>query len=93
MKQLKDKFSRVLSLLLMMNMVLSLVVATDICYYSNNEEYGAFAAESSVLGLSKYSTAAGNASLTIGNTYNFGGYEWIAAEEKTGYIVKICSFF
>ena len=75
--KLKDKLSRVLSLLLVVNMVLALVIATDTYYFdSGNTAYAA--GTSSTMGSDNYIV---NANITIGSRYSFGGYTWIAAQD------------
>lgn len=47
-----------------------------------------FAAESSVMGTNNYTAGAkGGVTLTNGNTYKFGGYSWMVAEQGSGYAV------
>ena len=47
-----------------------------------------FAAESSVMGTNNYTAGAkGGVTLTTGNTYKFGGYSWMVAEQGSGYAV------
>ena len=75
--KLKDKLSRVLSLLLVVNMVLALVIATDTYYFdSGNTAYAA--GTSSTMGSDNYTAKA---NITIGSRYSFGGYTWIAAQD------------
>lgn len=75
--KLKDKLSRVLSLLLVVNMVLALVIATDTYYFdSGNTAYAA--GTSSTMGSDNYTAKA---NITIGSKYSFGGYTWIAAQD------------
>lgn len=84
-KKMKAKLSKALSLLLVVNMVLSLVIATDVFYNKDNK---AFAAISSEMGTGSYNTGiSGGATLTEGKTYTFGGKSWIAAEVGTEYAV------
>lgn len=64
----KSKLSRALSLLLAANITLT-------CATSNM----AYAAKtSSVMGSDSYLQQA---DITVGSTYSFGGYNWIAAEQ------------
>ena len=78
--KLKDKLSRVLSLLLVVNMVLALVIATDTYYFdSGNKAYAA--GTSDVMGTDNYNTKA---TIHIGSKYNFGGIKWMAAEAGAG---------
>ncbi|MDT3844860.1 MAG: leucine-rich repeat protein [Bacillota bacterium] len=47
-----------------------------------------YAAESSLMGINQYEKGVkGGVSLTTGNTYHFGGYSWMVAEQGTGYAV------
>ena len=78
--KLKTRISRVLSLLLAVNLVLSLVITADFLYPGSGDKAYA-ASESSVMGTDSYSTGiAGGCTLTAGKTYKFGGYEWVCAE-------------
>ena len=46
------------------------------------------AADSSVMGSNQYTAGVtGGAKLTTGNTYSFGGYSWVVAEQKAGLAV------
>lgn len=75
--KLKDKLSRVLSMLLVVNMVLALVIATDTYYFdSGNTAYAA--GTSSTMGSDNYTEKV---NITIGSSYSFGGYTWIAAQD------------
>lgn len=75
--KLKEKFSRVLSLLLVTNMILAGVLATDI-YYSGESDKVYAAGTSDVMGTDNYTAKA---NITIGSRYSFGGYTWIAAQD------------
>lgn len=78
--KLKTRISRVLSLLLAVNMILSLVFVADIFYPGSGDRAYA-ASESSVMGTDQYTTGVtGGATLTAGTTYTFGGYSWVCAE-------------
>lgn len=77
-----SKLKRAIALLLVVNMVLALAVGTDV-YYDGDDR--AFAAESSVMGTNNF--VAPGATLTAGETYSFGGYDWVAAEVQNGYTV------
>lgn len=78
--KLKTRISRVLSLLLAVNLVLSLVITADFLYPGSGDKAYA-ASESAMMGTDSYSTGiAGGCTLTAGKTYKFGGYEWVCAE-------------
>lgn len=82
--KLKDKLSRALSLLLVINLILVGVVATD-TYYSieSDNAYAAESGTSGALGTNGYSNeASGTANLEIGQTYSMAGYNWICAEKS-----------
>lgn len=82
----RQKMSRFFSLLLVVNLLLSVLVTADVLYPSSSGKV--YAAESSAIGTGNYSTGvSGGATLTAGTTYTFGGKSWIAAEVGSGYAV------
>lgn len=72
--KLKSKLSQVLSLLLVANLVLTLA--------TSNMAYAA--GTSSVMGSDNYDVQA---DISVGSTYSFGGYDWIAAEASGNKVV------
>ena len=82
----RQKMSRIFSLLLVVNLLLSVLVTADVLYPGSSGKV--YAAESSAIGTGSYSTGiSGGATLTAGTTYTFGGKSWIAAEVGSGYAV------
>ena len=71
--KIKDHLSRILSMTLIASLVLSLLLAADIFYPTGDSV--AFAAESSAIGTSAYTTgvvANGTSSISAGSEYNLG---------------------
>ncbi|MBE6035575.1 MAG: hypothetical protein E7222_12895 [Clostridiales bacterium] len=85
-KKAKTGLKRILAILLANTMILSLIVVADVLYPSTTRK--AHAAESTAMGTNQYTTGdAGGLTLSVGSTYSFGGYNWIVAEDKSGYYV------
>jgi hypothetical protein len=86
--KLKDKLSRILSLTLSVSMVLSLLLAADIFYPT--EEGTAYAAESSAMGSDNYETgisANGTTAIAVNSDYTLGSG---AKTNKSGTIKVKC---
>ena len=88
--KVKEKLSRVLSVLLVINMILAGVIATDTYYSLDSDKAYAAGGISTAMGTNAYNGGVtGGATLSIGTTYTFDGCEWRAVEAKDGGYVMI----
>ena len=88
--KVKEKLSRVLSVLLVINMILAGVIATDTYYSLDSDKAYAAGGISTAMGTNAYyGGVVGGATLTVGSTYTFDGCEWRAAEAKDGGYVLV----
>ena len=88
--KVKEKLSRVLSILLVINMILAGVIATDTYYSLDSDKAYAAGGISSTMGTNAYNGGVvGGATLSVGSTYTFDGCEWRVAEAKDGGYVLV----
>lgn len=88
--KVKEKLSRVLSILLVINMILAGVIATDTYYSLDSDKAYAAGGISSTMGTNAYNGGVvGGATLAVGSTYTFDGCEWRVAEAKDGGYVLV----
>ena len=88
--KVKEKLSRVLSVLLVINMILAGVIATDTYYSLDSDKAYAAGGISTAMGTNAYyGGVVGGATLAVGSTYTFDGCEWRAAEAKDGGYVLV----
>ena len=88
--KVKEKLSRVLSVLLVINMILAGVIATDTYYSLDSDKAYAAGGISTAMGTNAYyGGVVGGATLAAGSTYTFDGCEWRAAEAKDGGYVLV----
>lgn len=88
--KVKEKLSRVLSILLVINMILAGVIATDTYYSLDSDKAYAAGGISSTMGTNAYNGGVvGGATLAVGSTYTFDGCEWRVVEAKDGGYVLV----
>ena len=88
--KVKEKLSRVLSILLVINMILAGVIATDTYYSLDSDKAYAAGGISSTMGTNAYNGGVvGGATLSVGSTYTFDGCEWRVVEAKDGGYVLV----
>ena len=88
--KVKEKLSRVLSILLVINMILAGVIVTDTYYSLDSDKAYAAGGISSTMGTNAYNGGVvGGATLAVGSTYTFDGCEWRVVEAKDGGYVLV----